>query len=96
MLATHPAHQSGEPRPVLFGYRGEFKTQASVRGQVLNHGLGADLSFSYQKIDLHWSTDDPTPPREEKQSSEAQVAHWRNVFTPIAILANPNVLQSRQ
>jgi len=27
------------------------------------------------KIDLHWSTDHPTPLRVEKQSSEAQVAH---------------------
>jgi len=42
---------------------------------VVSLAGGQNLSGSYQKIDLHWSTDHPTPPRVEKQSSEAQVAH---------------------
>jgi hypothetical protein len=64
------------PRRKCLRYRGRLDLVAFVPKELfVGASRASDLSFSYQKIDLHWSADHPTPPRVEKQSSEAQVAH---------------------
>src|SRR5438270_163296 len=60
-----------------------------------NYGICADLSFTYQKINLRGCTDRPERRSVKEEAAEAQVAHSGNIVATIALPADPQVVPQR-
>ena len=56
-------------------------------------GVGANLPFAHQEIDLGRRTNCTQRGGFEKEPSEAEIAHPRNVVASITMPANPNILR---
>ena len=77
----------------MFVYGGELETQAPARDHVPYHCVDANLTFTYEEIDLRRRTDRAMQARLEKEPTKAQVGYARNVVPSVTQPANPDVLR---
>jgi hypothetical protein len=80
-------------RPVLLSDGREFQSQSFTRLAMPHDGLGPDLAFVDEKIELGFGAHRPRVWRSDKQTSCAQIPDTGDVVPAITTPTDPNTIR---
>ena len=84
-------HQGCKPWPVFLTHGCELHPYAATRFHMLYDGIGTDLAFLHEEVEINESSNGFDRGCLQEKTSQAYIQDRRNVGLPVAVPVDPNV-----